>query len=99
MKKEVERLSDKKIIVYTPIPYTVDTDIQNEKEIDNTVHRLKQDVKFLRECLKVWGIGEKKAIEKKYTLNTYTGEQLRHIAWEKEISNEMFDVMFNKHKW
>ena len=85
-----------KIKVYTPKPYI--TYYIDEEHMDEELYKLEQDVKFLRECLKLLGISWKQAKTKDYTLNIMTGDKFRSLAYQKGLSNEMQKVMM-EHRW
>lgn len=99
--REVELLKNGDIKVNTPVPYIIDSyrdaDITKRADI---MYDLKQNVRFLRDCLRLLGISNKEAREKEYTLNIMTGDKLMGIATHnKNISNEFYKCCFIDHKW
>lgn len=93
--------ADRSITVKTPKPYTLAAELQKhetEYQIQDKMYGLQESCLFLYECMKVLGVDKKSAAARGYTLNILTGESLRRIAHNKEMSN-VWTKMFANHRW
>lgn len=95
--KYVKLLKDGRVKILTPVPYIIKH--FDRENIDDVLYMYNEDVKFLFNCLSILGITKKEAIDKEYTLNKYTGDELYLRALNSDKISHSFTSIIFKHNW